>query len=341
MGEGGVLLQAQPELAEVECLCSHEVAVTRDPRARFCGVLLGGFVGDALGYPFEGTPVGALDRHAAALTRRVATPRFWGYSDDTEMAIGVAESLVAHAGVVPEDLLRTLARNYDPARGYGKGMKLIVRGLAEGTPWQSVAATAWPEGSRGNGAAVRVGPIACLYHDDDAALRAAVIAGTRITHAHPEAITWASVLARAVAFLLRLPAPEALRADALLADLRATDTGRSLDMIADLLVTSPSRAEVVVALGHGVLAAESVPLAIYSLLSAPREFAAVVTHAIAFGGDTDSIGAMAGTLAGALFGERAIPEAWLTALESGPRGRDYVALLADRLHQTWHTRSRS
>lgn len=164
----------------------------------------------------------ALDRLVAALTRRVAAPRRWGYSDDTEMAIGVAESLVAHAGVVPEELLRTLARDYDPARGYGKGgkgMKLIVRRLAEGAPWQSVAATAWPEGSWGNGVAVRVGPIACLYHDDDAALRAAVVAGATITHAHPEAIAWASVLARAVAFLLRLPAPEVLRADALLADL--------------------------------------------------------------------------------------------------------------------------
>jgi poly(ADP-ribose) glycohydrolase ARH3 len=315
--------------------------VTSDPRPRFGGVLLGGFVGDALGYPFEGTPVGALDRLALALARRIAAPRGWGYSDDTEMAIGVAESLVAHAGVAPEELLRSLARDYDPARGYGKGMKLIVRALAEGAPWQSVAATAWPEGSQGNGAAVRVGPIACLYHDDDAALRAAVVAATTITHAHPNAIAWATVLARAVAFLLRLPAPEALRADALLADLRVDDTSRRLDTIADLPCATPSRAEVIEALGHGVLAAESVPLAIYSLLSAPRDFAAIVTHAIAFGGDTDSIGAMAGALAGALFGERAIPGPWVAALENGPRGRDHVARLANDLQQTWHTRRRS
>jgi poly(ADP-ribose) glycohydrolase ARH3 len=310
--------------------------VAVDLRSRFRGVLLGGFVGDALGYPFEGTPVGALARLAGALQRRVEAPRGWRYSDDTEMAIGVAESQVTCGSVDARHMLATLVQHYDPARGYGKGMKLIARALADGDAWESVAATAWPDGSRGNGAAVRVGSIACLYHDDDARLQVAVTAGSATTHAHPEAIAWACVLARAIAFLLRLPDPAALQPEALLRAIAGgADVERKLAGIAGLLATSPPRAEVVAVLGHGVLAADSVPLAIYALLSAPREFTAVVTHAIGFGGDTDSIGAMAGALAGGLLGDAAIPDPWLAALENGARGRDHAVRLADQLHGLW------
>ena len=53
--------------------------------------------------------------------------------------------------------------------------------------------------------------------------------------------------------------------------------------------------------------------------------------AVNCGGDTDTIGAMAGALAGAYYGYSSIPSAWLEPLENGEKGRDYVASLAEEL----------
>jgi ADP-ribosyl-[dinitrogen reductase] hydrolase len=49
------------------------------------------------------------------------------------------------------------------------------------------------------------------------------------------------------------------------------------------------------------------------------------------GGDTDTIGAMAGAIAAARAGASAIPSGWLEALEEGPKGRSHVEMLAERL----------
>jgi len=71
-----------------------------DVASRFRGVLLGAFLGDALGL-FEGTPVGGLERLGPALERRTVAPLHWRYSDDTDMAIGVAEQLSDGAELTP------------------------------------------------------------------------------------------------------------------------------------------------------------------------------------------------------------------------------------------------
>jgi hypothetical protein len=48
------------------------------------------------------------------------------------------------------------------------------------------------------------------------------------------------------------------------------------------------------------------------------------------GGDTDTLGAMAGAVAAARTGASAIPSQWLDALEEGPKGRSHVERLAYR-----------
>jgi len=57
------------------------------------------------------------------------------------------------------------------------------------------------------------------------------------------------------------------------------------------------------------------------------------TYAVSLGGDTDTIGAMTGAIAGALHGVEAIPAEWYDALENSPKGRDYVGALASRLFE--------
>lgn len=54
-------------------------------------------------------------------------------------------------------------------------------------------------------------------------------------------------------------------------------------------------------------------------------------RAVGFGGDTDTIGAMAGALVGALHGASWIPARWFENIENGVHGRDEIVTLARRL----------
>lgn len=53
--------------------------------------------------------------------------------------------------------------------------------------------------------------------------------------------------------------------------------------------------------------------------------------AVHYGGDTDTIAAMAGALVGALHGAACIPGPWWADLEKGPKGREYMAQLGKQL----------
>lgn len=61
---------------------------------------------------------------------------------------------------------------------------------------------------------------------------------------------------------------------------------------------------------------------------APEE---CVIRAANFGGDTDTIGAMAGAVAGALHGSGWIPSRWYDNIENSQRGRDEIVKLAREL----------
>ncbi len=77
-------------------------------RARFCGSLLGLAWGDALGAPQEG---GLLER---LLWRCITlgTPSVLRWTDDTQMSLDLAESLVARGAVEPDEPARRFARSY-------------------------------------------------------------------------------------------------------------------------------------------------------------------------------------------------------------------------------------
>ena len=289
---------------------------------RIRGALLGTMVGDALGRPFEGAPAGDLARLREAIERRINRPRAWGHTDDTEMTLSVAESLLAARGIDEGHLLETLCANHDPARGYGKGSRASFRVWRESGSWQSASRALWEEGSRGNGAAVRVAPVALYFRDEplDAIMAAARRSATP-THAHSEAIDGAVVVALAVWFALREQEPRVVLAEV---NERAPESFREpVSIVQELREQGP--AEVIRRLGHGVWALESVPAALWAYAHTST-FSEAVIEAVALGGDTDSIGAMTGAIAGATYGASAIPRAWLDALE--PDGRDTAERLA-------------
>ena len=291
-------------------------------RAR--GALLGTFVGDALGMPFEGMPPSRIPERLEMLDERLGRGT---YTDDTQMAIALAESLLDRGEIDEEHLSRAFLAAYDPRRGYGSGTRAVLMLIADGVPAVEAAARLFGgRGSLGNGAAMRVAPVAIRYADDHEAMLEAARRSARVTHAHPVGIDAAVVQAAAVAAAMR-------HGDPLMAARAAASTAGLSDGLATaarLLAERPSPQAVAATLGNGPVGHQSVAAAIYSAAAFSR-FEDAVTFAVRCGGDTDTIGAMAGAIAGARNGATAIPAHWRDALEDGEKGRSHVEWLADQL----------
>ena len=80
-------------------------------------------------------------------------------------------------------------------------------------------------------------------------------------------------------------------------------------------------------IGRSIAVHESMPFAVYALLTAPMSFEACLLCAVLNGGDRDTLGAMAGAISGAYLGIEAIPAEWRWKLEN----RVYLESLAARL----------
>ncbi|HJK89689.1 MAG TPA: ADP-ribosylglycohydrolase family protein, partial [Polyangiaceae bacterium LLY-WYZ-15_(1-7)] len=271
---------------------------------------------------FEGASSG--ERLDGAVAARLLRPRAWSHSDDGEMMLGVMRALEEGGRIEEARLLEVLARGHEPARGYGKGTRAAFRAWTAGASWQEAGQAAWPEGSRGNGGAVRGAPVVVwtLRGPEERAVEAAR-AACRATHAHAEALDGAVAVALATRRELsgRPWSLEELaeRAPALAGPLREAEACQS-------------PAELLRRVGAGVLAAESVPAALW-LARRADSFEAAAREAIRLGGDTDSIGAMVGGVVGARVGAAAIPAPWRAALEPGAERR-VEAFLARAIART-------
>lgn len=298
-----------------------------DLRDRFRGALVGTAVGDALGAHFEGWPLVPGDELAAVES---ATGE-WAFTDDTHMTLVLARSLVEHGGLVPEALAREFAEAWEaePWRGYGAGPPQIFRRILKGDPWDQPAAGMFGgQGSFGNGAAMRAAPAALFGHPHVAAAVDLARIQALATHAHPLGIDGAGVQAAAVAVALAWdePTDAAGFVSAVVGHAVEPEFRERLERAGDLGPAAGPR-DVAVALGNGIEAIEAVPAALACVVARPDSFAEAVRFAVRLGGDTDTIAAMAGAVAGALHGAAAVPDAWRARTE----GTDELGGLADRL----------
>lgn len=316
-----------------------------DLRDRFRGALLGGAIGDALGRPAEGRDRAAVAARFGVLRDYVPWRGWQGgpkgtFTDDTQMTICVAESLLATGGRLdPADLARRFVAWLPEGRGVGGTCLEAVELLTAGVPWEEAGRP-----SAGNGAAMRVGPVGlCHLHDPDALRRDAALSAL-VTHADPTAVASAVAQAFMVAWCAQRPggelAPGALLSDLarLLADVdhpaipgrRPGPPRRLADLLAE--VGDWLDAEAGAVFDHfynGALVTESLPSALWCFLHAPEDPEEAIVAAANGGRDADTVAAMAGTLAGAYHGESGLPERWVADLEAADRLRELADGLLD------------
>ena len=178
---------------------------------RFQGSLLGLALGDALGAAHEGAPLERLLWRVIGTT--TASQIRW--TDDTQMSLDVAESLVVTGALDLEDLASRFAGNYRWSRGYGPSTSRVLKRVARGMHWRDANRTVHRDGSFGNGGAMRAPVVGLFYSNRRDDLAAAARLSASVTHAHPLGMEGAALVASATAFaLLSLPPAEVLAAAA-------------------------------------------------------------------------------------------------------------------------------
>ena len=304
---------------------------------QFLGCLLGLAAGDSVGAPYEGLPNDLIFQCFGSGERLLNPPdvEVLKYTDDTQMAIGVAEVLCQYGEIAEDSLVRAFADNYEPDRGYGQGARQVIEAMVSNGDWRGLAQDLFPGGSFGNGAAMRVAPVGMLFCDDLDRVAEQARLSALPTHQHPLGVEGAVLLAVAVAQSLTTAYDPVAFYGALRRYAQEEEYQWLLSVASQL-----GPGDSVRTLGNGLEAHRSVVTAIACYTTEPASYSRAVSRAIALGNDTDTIAAMAGAISGARHGYRVIPADILGKLESGPEGKDYIKSLAERLFSRWEERTR-
>ena len=301
---------------------------TSDLTSKFLGCLIGKALGDAIGELAFARPA------EAALRRQVAEADVLVYTDDTAMALGIAESLAEVGDLDPEHLGRRFHDNFqrEPWRGYGPGPPSIFAAVERtGLPYRQVAGRLFGgAGSLGNGAAMRVAPVGLAYHASPALAEKARLSAA-VTHTHPVGMDGAAVQATAVALAATLD-PEAPLdhqdfCGHLIDAAQSPEIRGRMELVRTLVSDGAPAKQAADAIGRSVAMQESMPFAIFAFLGHPDSFEDCLFTAALNGGDRDTLAAMACAISGAYLGLEAIPEAWRARLEN----HDYIAELSRTL----------
>lgn len=322
------------------------------------GAMYGVALGDALGAPTEFMRVEEILRRWPPNGPECPTGTPARVTDDTQMAIAVAEALndAAPLGRFSAETLEPPLRarfvewldSPDNNRAPGNTCLQACEWLLQGKPW--VDATV--PGSKGCGANMRVPPVGILpsgTHGIDDETRAAIAQfQAALTHGHPTALAASDLTARAIADLMNGAHPATLPE-------RLTEYARSqrevyhaawlgtlwqrpgihtpaefisrgwdecLHVLARLqsALAAPNReADPCIATGDGWIAEEALATGLHVFLLFPDDPVQTLRRSAVTRGDSDSIASLAGAFAGARHGMAAWPEEWVRRIEYGKR----------------------
>jgi ADP-ribosyl-[dinitrogen reductase] hydrolase len=306
-----------------------------ESRERFAGLLLGTAVGDSLGLPAEGLSRSRIQRRWRGVWQQRLIFGHGMVSDDTEHMVFVSQALLAHPDNV-DAFQRCLAwklRWWLLSLPAGVG---LATARATVRLWLGFSPKRSGVRSAGNGPAMRSAIIGLYFADDCERRRQFVAASTRITHTDPKAEIAAQAIADAAASIV---GPEFTRED-WVARLRHGNHDAEWQKIVQQLTAAwhsqKTVQEFADSLGQmkGVsgYSYHSIPVALYAWLRHPNDYRTALEGALNCGGDTDTVGAITGALAGMEVGISRIPENWWKQIWEPTLSVKFLQDLATRLH---------
>ncbi|KQT47916.1 hypothetical protein ASG52_11700 [Methylobacterium sp. Leaf456] len=253
------------------------------------GALIGLAVGDALGHPLEFSKRDTLPPVTGYRAGGPHKLKAGEFTDDGTQALCLAQSLMDSGGVFdPIDFLRRLSASYRKGHNYVTGRcfdigNQTVRAILAFEETGSVRNNE-DEGAQGNGALMRLAPAAIVASSEHQAVRQA-IEQAATTHASPVCLETAEELAVILWHAIEGRRPA-------LGDLKGFPR------------------EKVVSSGHAVAALHAAKWAVANTST----FEEAVLLAVNLGDDSDTVGAITGQIAGAIYGVSAIPKPWRDGL---------------------------
>jgi len=307
---------------------------------RACGVLLATAAGDALGVPYEFSTPPEPDAEAEMIGGGLGDFAPGEWSDDTSMAVAIAQVAASGADLAAEASLDAIGEGFlSWFRGGPADIGIQTSAVLAGTQRrvdageigvsrvmteEAAAYSAARSHSAGNGALMRTAPVALAHLDDREHLGTAARLVARLTHGDPLAgdscVLWCEAIRIAVieerfdvtSGIDLLPASRRDQWTSWLDD--ALDLERNRDEAVPGERFNPN--------GFTVSALQAAVAAIMTTevpgLQPSNHLQLALHAAVRIGDDTDTVAAIAGGLLGARWGSSAVPDQWRQAVHGWP-----------------------
>ena len=303
---------------------------TTTAKDRSAGALIGLAVGDALGTTLEFQPPGTFE----PLTDMVGGGPFGlkpgEWTDDTSMALCLAESLVEKRGFDPEGQLQRYVRwwqdGYFSETGECFDIGVTTRAALQrfvnsGEPF----AGSTDPGTAGNGSIMRLAPVPMAYaHDPAEAIR---LAGesSRTTHGARACVDACRYMAGIIVGAINGASKAELLAPMYTPSPGSWDAAPLAEEVAEVAAGSFHVKQPPAIKGSGYVV-QSLEAALWAFANS-ASFEEGALMAVNLGDDADTTGAVYGQIAGAYYGASGIPAGWLEKIAM----REEIEALAEKL----------
>ena len=296
---------------------------------RILGSLLGLAVGDALGTAVEFQARDSFPPVTDMVGGGVFNLAPGQWTDDTSMALCIAASLIETGAYDPRDQLARFVRWYRDGYFSSTGRCFDIgnqtRAALEefevtGEPYRETVGGM----SAGNGSLMRLAPVAMAFCDDPEAAGRFCADSSRTTHPAVECVEACGAYGRMIAAAIE----GASRADLCVLATELAEQVTSPDLAAILSGSYRVKERDEISSSGYVL--HSLEAALWALTRTDT-FPDGVLLAVNLGDDADTVGAIYGQLAGALYGRSGIPESWRTRLHDVGTIEDLAAGIARRV----------
>ena len=334
---------------------------------RFCGCLIGGAAGDALGYAVEFLREPSIYRlyGSSGITEYALSKGTALFSDDTQMTLftatgllrcatlaklqGTAEDYAGHINRSYLDWLKTQENRYPALGGPHASWLLNVPELfSPRAPGNTCLAALYAGGggtpekplndSKGCGGVMRVAPVGLYFTDRPQDIRDVCRVGAEaaaLTHGHPLGWIPAAMLAGMIHEISQNGteiAEAALQALDVTAGMWANvpdmrSFAKLIHKAVDLAAGDTEDLPAIHQLGEGWVGDEALAIAVYCAIRHSGDLGKTLIAAVNHNGDSDSTGAVAGNIVGAQVGLSGIPAKYTENLEL----RDLIIGIADDL----------
>lgn len=325
---------------------------------RYQGCLLGGAIGDALGWPVEFMRLDEIKRKYGpqGITNLVKGRRnLVEITDDTQMTIFTAEGILRaenrgrNKGIVhiPSVVHRSYLRWLN-TQGVGTevekdGWIHSIEGLHTRRAPGNTCLDALMSGkmgtmeeplnnSKGCGGVMRTAPIGLVYKKEEAFKLGCESAA--ITHGHPSGYISAGALSFIIAAILdgsdlKTAVEQALEECKKYPS--SEECSELIEKAIHLAISDNPDIQAIESLGEGWVGEEALAISVYCSLKYQDDFEKAIITAVNHNGDSDSTGAITGNILGVYLGIYGIPQNWVREVELS----NELKLLADDLVKTY------